>query len=69
MLKMDNIDDSREILIELAKILEDTNEKLHSTEQENNNQKYSVNNITLKTLNEMINEVLTEDKSELRVIN
>ena len=71
MLKMDNIDKSKEKLIESesAKILEDTNKKAHSTKQENNGKEYSVNNVMLEMLNKMINEVLVKDKSELRAIN
>ena len=65
------MDKSKEMLIESesAKTSEDTNEKAHSTKQENNGQEYSMNNIILEMLNKMINEVLVEDKSELRAIN
>ena len=71
MLKTDDNDKSKETLreSESAQILEDTNEKVLSTEQENNGKEYSINNITLKTLNKMLNEVQVEDKSEVKEIN
>ena len=52
--------------LELTKTSKDTNKKIHPTEQENSNDsEYSMNNIILEMLNEMINEVLVEEKFEV----
>ena len=70
---MDDMD-KKEILIESGstKKSEDINKKEYSTEQENkgnNDQEYSMNNVMLEMLNEMINEVLVEEKYEVQEIN
>ena len=56
--------------IESTMILEETKKMIHHIEQENrNDQEYSVNNVTLEMLNEIITEVLGEEKFEIRDIN
>ena len=47
MLKINNIDESKETLIESTKTSEDTNEKSYPTEQENNGNEYIISNIIL----------------------
>ena len=73
MLTIDDIDE-KEMLIEsgLTKKSEEINKKEYSIEQENkgnNNQEYSVNNVTLEMVNEIINEVLVEEKYKVCEIN
>ena len=66
---MDDMDEN-ETLIEsgLTKKSEEINKKKYSTEKANkgnNDQEYSINNITLDRMNEMINEILVEEKYEV----
>ena len=66
--------DEKEILIEVesTKNLEDITKKEYFTGQENkgnNDQEYSVNNIMLEMLNELINKVLVEEIEEIWEIN
>ena len=66
MLTMDDMEEN-EMLIEsgLTKKSEKINKKKYSKEQANkgnNNQEYSMNNVMLERLNEMINEILVEEK-------
>ena len=73
MLIPDNMEEN-EMLIELGltKKSEEINKKKYSTEQANkgnNDQEYSMNNVTLERLNEMINKILVEEKYEVWEIN
>ena len=70
MLKMDDMDEKEMVIeSESTRISEVINKKIYLIEQEKIVQEYSVNNITIEKLNEMLNKVLAEEKLEVKTIN
>ena len=66
MLTTNKIDEKETLIeVESTKNLEEITKKEYSTGQGNNDQEYSVNNIMLEILNELINEVLVEEIEEI----